>query len=168
MKLFHNLPILKKFNKISKQQSIQNTSKQGSISLVKWFIEYLNCPTKTICELSAKAGHLHLFQWSRSNGCPWNEDICCNAVFNGYLQVHKWSLEIGAPTNKKDRKRYEEMLKRSQIDNIAAENKTQKNRTTIVVRPRGQNDQFSRLMLRRPMTATTTAMTEPKSSVARI
>ena len=81
VKLFHNLPTLKQFKKITKQQAIENvSSKQGSISLVKWLVEYLKYPTTTICELASEGGHLHLLQWSRSNGCPWSENTCSNAV----------------------------------------------------------------------------------------
>ncbi len=35
----------------------------------------------------ARNGHLHLLQWVRSNGCPWDKDECLES---GYKNIVEW------------------------------------------------------------------------------
>ena len=45
--------------------------------------------------------HLHILQWARSNGCPWDEDTCSYAARGGYLNTLQWAARVNAcPWNK--------------------------------------------------------------------
>jgi hypothetical protein len=45
------------------------------------------------------AGHVHVLQYLRSEGCEWNEDCCSAAVKAGHITMLKWLLEQGCPWN---------------------------------------------------------------------
>ena len=49
---------------------------------------------------AAEAGHLHILQWARANGCDWDEDTCSAAAEAGHLECLKWAREHGCPWNK--------------------------------------------------------------------
>ena len=46
---------------------------------------------------AALNGHLHVLQWARENGCPWNEETCAHAAMKGHLEVLKWAREHHCP-----------------------------------------------------------------------
>jgi hypothetical protein len=37
--------------------------------------------------MAAQGGHLEVLQWSRANGCPWDEWTCIKAAEGGHLEV---------------------------------------------------------------------------------
>jgi hypothetical protein len=42
-------------------------------------------------------GHLHVLQWARDHGCPWDEWTCAHAAYGGHLHILQWALENGCP-----------------------------------------------------------------------
>jgi len=46
---------------------------------------------------AARKGHLHVLQWLREHGCPWNSSTCAYAAKEGHLDVLKWAREHGCP-----------------------------------------------------------------------
>ena len=45
----------------------------------------------TLCDYTAKHGHLKVLQWARANGCEWNSSTCANAAHGGHLEVLQWA-----------------------------------------------------------------------------
>jgi hypothetical protein len=50
---------------------------------------------------AAGKGFLHVVQWARSDGCPWDSDACRSAAAGGFLEVLQWmrSQEPPCPWN---------------------------------------------------------------------
>jgi len=46
---------------------------------------------------AAGNGHLEVLKYARSNGCPWNEEVCSYAACNGHLEILKWAKSEGCP-----------------------------------------------------------------------
>ena len=46
---------------------------------------------------AAAAGHLHVLEWARKNGCPWSEHTCRLAAEGGHLDVLQWARANGCP-----------------------------------------------------------------------
>lgn len=46
-------------------------------------------------EQAARGGHLHVMQWMRANGCPWDARVCQMAALGGHLNVLEWACENG-------------------------------------------------------------------------
>ena len=56
------------------------------------------CPwNEHICSSAAEGGHLNILQWARVNGCPWDEHTCCYAAENGHLNILQWARANGCP-----------------------------------------------------------------------
>jgi len=49
------------------------------------------------CYLAAQAGHLHILEWARNNGCEWDEDTCKAAAHAGHWDIAKWCIDNGCP-----------------------------------------------------------------------
>ena len=68
--------------------------------------EFMSCarkcfePRPRVCYLAAGAGHLHILQWARANGCDWDSDTCCAAAKAGHLHILQWALLNGCMWNK--------------------------------------------------------------------
>ena len=45
--------------------------------------------------MAASEGALDLSQWARSNGCPWNTQVCAAAAAKGHLPILKWVRQHG-------------------------------------------------------------------------
>ena len=61
--------------------------------------------------LAAQAGHLHIIQWARENGCEWNEDTCKGAVKAGHWDVAKWCMENGCACSEALRRKIQKETK---------------------------------------------------------
>lgn len=48
-----------------------------------------------ICYIAAQAGHLHIIQWARENGCEWNDETCKVAVESGHWDIARWCIDNG-------------------------------------------------------------------------
>ena len=59
---------------------------------------------------AARGGNLQLVQWLRSNGCPWGQDTCYEAVNEGHVEVLRWARENGCPWRTVDRKKAADKL----------------------------------------------------------
>ena len=55
------------------------------------------CPWYIICINAAEGGHLHILQWARQNGCPWDMNTCAEAALGGHLAILQWARENGYP-----------------------------------------------------------------------
>jgi hypothetical protein len=50
--------------------------------------------------MAAGKGYLHVLQWAREHGCPWNSKTCRNFVGN-WAVVH-WAVLNGVPMDNND------------------------------------------------------------------
>ena len=51
-------------------------------------------PVERKCSLAALGGHLHVLQFLRESGCPWDSRTCATG---GHLEVLKWAREKQCP-----------------------------------------------------------------------
>ena len=47
------------------------------------------------CFVAAQAGHLHIIQWARENGCEWYDETCKAAVESGHWDIARWCIDNG-------------------------------------------------------------------------
>ena len=52
---------------------------------------------KGACALAALAGHLHIIQWAREDGCEWDLSTSLAAAEGGHLHVLQWLRENSCP-----------------------------------------------------------------------
>jgi hypothetical protein len=73
------------------------TSSSSSSSASTSF--YTPSPSSTsspqVCSWAAVGGHLHVLQWAREHGFPWNTATCRGAAMNGHMGVLRWSGGAG-------------------------------------------------------------------------
>ena len=48
------------------------------------------------CMHAAMGGRLHVLQWAREQGCPWDSNTCTCAAMHGHLEVLQWVREHDA------------------------------------------------------------------------
>jgi len=79
-------------------------AKGGHLSILKYALEigFDFSNSLNICFNAAKGGQLHVLQWARANGCPWNIYICSQAAKGGHLHVLQWARANGCAWNKTD------------------------------------------------------------------
>jgi hypothetical protein len=62
----------------------------GEIHILEW-ARSIGCPwDAATCAAAAKNGHLNVLMWLRKNGCPWDSTTCTNAAKYGNLELLKW------------------------------------------------------------------------------
>jgi hypothetical protein len=54
------------------------------------------------CSNAAGRGHLPVLQWLRANGCPWDWRVCADAFENGHEAVLHWARANGCPEDEPD------------------------------------------------------------------
>jgi len=52
------------------------------------------------CYTAAQAGHLHIIQWARENGCEWDDETCKAAVESGHWDIARWCIDNGCECSK--------------------------------------------------------------------
>ena len=55
------------------------------------------CNLTSICSSAAQGGHLHILQWARKNGCPWDGLTCAHAAQGDHLHLLQWARKNGCP-----------------------------------------------------------------------
>ena len=50
-----------------------------------------------MCWRAARGGHLHVLQWARAHGCPWDSLVYVSAFREGHFRVMQWAKENGCP-----------------------------------------------------------------------
>jgi len=71
----------------------------GHLHILQWAREN-GCPwDKYTCAEAAEGGHFHILQWARENGCSWDEWTCAGAAEGGHLTILQWARENGCPTH---------------------------------------------------------------------
>ncbi len=74
-------------------------AKEGHLKVLQW-ARSQGCPwNKQICSKAARGGHLEVLQWARSQGCPWDGWTCAGAARGGHLEVLQWARSQGCPWN---------------------------------------------------------------------
>jgi hypothetical protein len=53
-----------------------------------------------LCSEAAANGHLHVLQWARADGYPWDHATCTSAARGGHLAVLQWLHANGCPWTK--------------------------------------------------------------------
>lgn len=76
----------------------------GSLDLLKWMHQknaaiFLD---SMICALAAHHGHLHILNYTFTNGCQFSVTISREAAINGHLKAVKWLYKKGCPFYKYD------------------------------------------------------------------
>jgi hypothetical protein len=74
----------------------QNCAFKGYLSLLQHIGDKISV-NPGICAAAAKGGNLHVLQWARKNGCPWDNRTCSYAAGGGYLHVVQWARENVCP-----------------------------------------------------------------------
>ena len=74
----------------------------GHLHIIQW-ARSNGCPWDTdTCYCAAKEDHLLVLQWAHENGCPWDEDTWCwGAANNGRFHILQWARENGCPWNER-------------------------------------------------------------------
>ncbi len=68
-----------------------NLARGGHLKVLQW-ARSQGCPwDENVCTYAARGGHLEVIQWARSQGCYWNENTCSEAAFGGHLEVLQWA-----------------------------------------------------------------------------
>ncbi|CAM9537600.1 unnamed protein product, partial [Ectocarpus fasciculatus] len=69
----------------------------GHLEVLQW-TRNNGCPwDETTCEYAARNGHLEVLQWAHNTGCPWDEATCSKAALNGHVEVLLWARKNGCP-----------------------------------------------------------------------
>lgn len=67
------------------------------MGILRWS-RSIGCPwDEDTCTLAAAAGHAHILKWARAHGCPWDGSTCSRAVGVGEFDVLKWARCNGCP-----------------------------------------------------------------------
>ena len=82
--------------------TLQFWSDRELAQIAEFFLEEQNHVTeKGACVLAARAGHLHIIQWAREDGCPWNLSTSLAAAEAGHLHILQWLQENDCPWHTK-------------------------------------------------------------------
>ena len=82
---------------IDDKKYVTNTTILLTPALLKWSMSLGYELTISTSYTLAYYGRLETLQWARTNGCPWDEDICANAAMRGHLEVLQWARANGCP-----------------------------------------------------------------------
>jgi hypothetical protein len=99
MELFKFCYLEMRDNKKEQRLLFQCAVKQGNRDVLQ-FLHEIGCSCDvdvTTCAHAATFGNLHVLQWARANGFPWDEDTCARAAEHGHLDVLKWARSNGCP-----------------------------------------------------------------------
>ena len=91
-------------------RTFKMASRNGNLDILNYLANN-NCPmngnanangngttdTDDITLTAAQAGHLHVLQWARSKGYPWNTNTCSISAQLGHLQILQWATAEGCP-----------------------------------------------------------------------
>jgi glycerol-3-phosphate dehydrogenase len=68
--------------------------------VVQW-TRSAGCPwDEETCSAAAANGHLEVLQWARANGCPWDVRTCHAAILADRPAVTEWLRANGCPWSK--------------------------------------------------------------------
>ena len=45
---------------------------------------------------------MHILQWARAQGCPWDERTCEAAAEAGFFEILQWAQNNGCPWNENE------------------------------------------------------------------
>lgn len=80
----------------STRVSICDVAADGHLAILKWYATETQCTpsAKTVARAAAN-GHLHIIEYLRQVGCPWDEDMVSAAAAAGHLNVFAYAVENG-------------------------------------------------------------------------
>ena len=83
-----------------KKTTMSVAARTGNLEMVKLFKEK-KCCWDGLTREAAVGGHLHIIEWARSNGCPWDTETCSTAIKQGHLNILYWAVDNGCPIDEK-------------------------------------------------------------------
>ena len=78
-------------------QAMSQAALGGHLHVVQW-MRANGCPWDTlVCAMAARGGHMHVLEWAHGNGCPWDVQVYMDAAARGHLHIAEWACARGCP-----------------------------------------------------------------------
>lgn len=85
-------------NYVNYETITQLATEGGHVSIWEWMREYgVISWSPDACKSAARHGQLHVLQWLRQNGCPWDGQVIGIAKSKGYEHIVEWARANGCP-----------------------------------------------------------------------
>lgn len=76
--------------------SICDVAADGHLAILKWYATETHCaPSAEAVVRAAASGHLHIIEYLRQAGCPWDDNTVSAAAAGGHLDVFAYAVENG-------------------------------------------------------------------------
>ena len=73
--------------------------RRGQGPILEWLFKTYSVPLmKIMCATASNYGQLHVLQWLRAKGCPWDHWTVGAALERGHVEIANWAIENGCPT----------------------------------------------------------------------